>query len=69
MSQWGLWSDDIDPIDLGFLLTAYVKRTRFESRVRAVELVKAFGEAYKSGDGHNSTIPPESMIAMLGGFS
>ena len=66
LSQWGLWQDELDPLDYGLLASAYLRRVKFESRVLAVEVVKAFGESMSGKGGER--IPAEAMIGMMGGF-
>jgi hypothetical protein len=45
LSQWGLWADELDQIDLTMLQTAYIRRKRWEANLFAANIWATLGRA------------------------
>ncbi len=69
MSQWGLLPETLarfDPVQQAELVTAYLRRARFEARLQAVEVVNMLGQAMTKGDKTRQRVAPEALLAELG---
>lgn len=66
LSQWGLWLDDLEPVERAWMAQAYVRRRQFEARA----MMAAVSESFQGGGGGGASgrVAPDIMFAMMTGL-
>ena len=70
LSQWGLWSDELEPILLSELVNSYLMRQNWLAQMQAASTVQALSQALNGrengGGGVQERVNPREILDALG---